>query len=126
MSDGFLSENLNFIDFIKKAQNNKRAQILCPMHRYIMTNPSIYSLILIVKFHAEPMFTVVCVFSSVDYSLVGFGRVFCQKIKTKSENSVEMQSEKPKVVINRLKVNFFIIIMRYVLTTDCCGPVRIF
>lgn len=48
------------------------------------------------------------------------------KKKTKSENSIAMRSEKPKVVINRLKVNFFIIIMRYVLTTDCCGPVRIF
>lgn len=48
------------------------------------------------------------------------------KKKTKSENSVAMRPEKPKVVINRLKVNFFIIIMRYVLTTDCCGPVRIF
>lgn len=89
MSDGFLSENLNFIDFIKKATNNKRAQILCPMHRYIMTNPSIYSLILIVKFHAEPTFTVVCVFSSVDYSLIGFGRVFCQKKKPKVRTALQ-------------------------------------
>lgn len=78
MSDGFLSENLNFIDFIKKAQNNKRAQILGAMHRYIMTNPSIYSLILIVKFHAEPMFTVVCVFFFCRL-FFDFGRVFCQK-----------------------------------------------
>lgn len=46
MSDGFLSENLNFIDFIEKAQNNKRAQILCLLRHHIMTNPSIYSLIL--------------------------------------------------------------------------------
>lgn len=45
-----LSENLNFIDFIKKVRSNKRSDIVCLPYN---DESSIYCLILIVKFHSE-------------------------------------------------------------------------